>query len=86
MPAVDTVIDEADAPLHHNNVPVAVVESVELPQLFETVTTGVAGTGLGAAITLSGALVHPFTFIFKVYVPGLLTVIDIVVSPVFQNF
>ena len=29
----------------HNNVPVAVVESVELPQLFTTITTGVAGEG-----------------------------------------
>ena len=61
-----TVIDEVVAPLLHNNVPVAVVESVELPQLFTTVTTGVAGTALGADDPLPAVLVHPFTVVVTV--------------------
>jgi len=60
VPAAVTVMEEVVAPLLHNKDPVAVVESVELPQLFTTVTTGVAGVVLGAAVLLPGALVHPF--------------------------
>ena len=66
MPAAVTVMEEVVAPLLHNKDPVAVVESVELPQLFTTVTTGVAGVVLGAAILLPGALVHPFTVVVTV--------------------
>ena len=66
MPAVVTVMDEVVAPLLHNKAPVAVVESVELPQLFTTVTTGVAGVVLGAAVLLPGALVHPFEVVVTV--------------------
>lgn len=65
-PAEVTVIEEAVAPLLHSNVPVAVVESVELPQLFTTDTVGVAGVVLGAAIPLPGALVHPLTVVVTV--------------------
>ena len=58
------MIDEVVAPLLHNRVPVAVVESVDVPlQLFTTVTTGVAGITLGAAVLLPAALVHPFTVV-----------------------
>ncbi len=56
-------MDEVVAPLLHNNVPAAVVESVELPQLFTTVTTGVAGIALGAEVPLPAALVHPLAFL-----------------------
>ena len=61
-----TVIDEAVEPLLHNNAPVAFVESVELPQLFATVTTGVAGVDFGAAIPLPGALVQPSSVLLTV--------------------
>lgn len=56
-----TVILEVDSPVFHNKVPVAVVERTELPQLFVTVTTGVAGADFGAAIPLPVALVQPLT-------------------------
>ena len=40
MPAVVTVIEEVLSPVLHNKIPVAVVDNVEVPQLFTTVTTG----------------------------------------------
>ncbi len=58
--------DGVVAPLLHNKVPVAVVESVELPQLFATVTTGAAGIALGADAPLPAVLVHPFTVVVTV--------------------
>ncbi len=62
MPAVVTVIDGVVALLLHNNVPVAVVDNVEVPsQLLTTVTTGVAGIDLGAAVPGPARLVQPFT-------------------------
>lgn len=85
VPAEVTVIDAVVAPLLHSNVPAAVVERTELPQLLTTVTTGVEGVVLGAAIPLPGALVHPFTVVLTVYVPAELTVIDEVVAPVFHS-
>lgn len=60
------MIDEVVAPLLHNKLPVAVVVSVELPQLFTTVTTGVAGVDLGAATPLPGKLVQPLTVLLTV--------------------
>ncbi len=55
-------MDEVVAPVLHSNDPVAVVESIEVPlQLFTTVTAGVAGVALGAAVPLPAALAHPFT-------------------------
>ena len=56
-----TVIDDVVAPLLHNKFPAAVVERTELPQLFTTVTTGVAGIVLGTEVPLPAALVQPFT-------------------------
>ena len=35
-----TVMDEVVSPVLHNKVPVAVVDKVEVPQLFTTVTIG----------------------------------------------
>ena len=60
------MIEDVAAPVLHNKVPVAVVESVELPQSFTTVTAGVAGAVLGAAVPLPGALVHPLIVVVTV--------------------
>src|SRR6185436_17939173 len=74
VPAVATVMDEVVAPLLHNKEPVNdVAVSVELPQLFTTVTTGADGISLGAATPLPGRLVHPFTVCVTVYVPAVVT-------------
>ena len=56
-----TVIDEVLSPVLHNKVPVAVVDNVEVPQLFTTVTTGVAGMAFGAAMPEPAVLVQPLT-------------------------
>lgn len=85
VPAVTTVMELVVAPLLHNNEPPAVVDSTELPQLFTTVTTGVAGVVPGAATPVPAALVHPFTVVVTVYVPAELTVMDFVFAPVFHN-
>ena len=59
--AVLTVIVAVVAPVLHNKLPPALVESVEVPlQLSCTVTTGVAGVVFGLAVPLPGALVQPF--------------------------
>lgn len=65
-------------------VPVAV--NTELPQLFTTVTVGGTGMALGIADLLVAGLVHPFVISVCValYDPAVVTVIDSVVSPVFQ--
>ena len=59
-------MDVAGDPLLHNNVPDAVVESVELPQLSATVTDGADGINFGAATPLPAALVQPFTMVVTV--------------------
>ena len=53
------------APLLQRIVPPVGIESVELPQLFTTVTTGVAVT-VGAAVPVPGELVQPFTVLVTV--------------------
>ena len=54
------MIDEVVAPLLHNKEPVEdVAVSVELPQLFTTVTTGVDGIACGTATPLPEGLTHP---------------------------
>ena len=60
------MIDEVVALLLHNNDPAALVDSVELPQLLTTDTTGVAGIALGADTPLPAALVHPLTVVVTV--------------------
>ena len=86
VPAVLTVIVVVVSPVLQSKVPVAAVESVEVPsQLSTTVTTGVAGVVLGAAVPLPGKLVQPFTVVVTVYVPAVLTVIVVVVSPVLHS-
>ena len=60
--AVVTVIDEAVAPLLHNNEPVkSAAVNTELPQLFTTLTVGADGIVLGADIPLPDELTQPFT-------------------------
>jgi hypothetical protein len=44
-PVLVTVIEEVVSPVLHRNDPVAVVDRVELPQLFTTVTSGGGTTG-----------------------------------------
>ena len=51
VPPVDTVIEEVVAPVLHNKVPVAVVDNVEEPQLFTTVTDGADGADGAVLIT-----------------------------------
>lgn len=55
-----TVIDELFDPVLHNKLD-PLVDNVEVPQLFTTVTTGAAGMALGDAFLFSGELVQPFT-------------------------
>ena len=73
------------APLLQRMLPPAGIESVELPQLFTTVTTGVAGVATGAAVPEPAALVQPLTVLVTVLVPAVVTVIDAVVWPVLQR-
>lgn len=62
--AVLTVIVAVVAPVLHNKLPPALVESVEVPlQLFTTVTTGVEGIAFGAAVALPALLIQPFTVV-----------------------
>ena len=58
-PGVSTVMLLVVSPLIHNKEPGAVVDKVELPQLFETVTSGVAGVTSGAATPEPGWLLQP---------------------------
>ena len=71
----------------HNNVPVnEPAVNTLLLQLLVTDTVG-AGTleTIGAATPLPVALVHPLTVCVTVYVPEAVTVIEVVVAPVFHN-
>ena len=85
VPGVVTVMLDVAAPVFHSRVPAAVVDRVDDPQLFTTVTNGAAGTVLGAAVALPGRLVHPFTVVVTVYIPGVATVMLEVVAPVFHS-
>ena len=80
------MIDEVVVPLLHNKEPVKdVAVSIELPQLFTTVTTGADGIAFGAAIPLPEGLVQPFNVCVTEYVPAVVTVIDEVVAPLLHN-
>ena len=55
------------APVLHNRLPAALVDSVDVPlQLSTTVTTGVAAAVFGLAVPLPGLLVQPFTVVVTV--------------------
>jgi len=58
VPALETVIDDVDAPVDQSKF-VPLVESTEFPQLFVTLTTGAFGIAIGAAGPEPAALVHP---------------------------
>ena len=79
-------MDEVVAPLLHNKEPVNdVAVSIELPQLFSTVTTGADGIAFGVATPLPEGLVHPFTVCVTVYVPAVVIVMDEIVAPLLHN-
>jgi putative N-acetylmannosamine-6-phosphate epimerase len=62
VPAVLTIMEEVVAPVLHINVPVAVVDKVEVPlQLLTTFTTGAVGVVFGAAVPKPDSLIHPST-------------------------
>ena len=77
VPEVFTVIVEVFAPVLHNNVPVALVDKVEVPsQLSVTLIDGAAGVVFGDAIPDPAKLVQPLAVLVTVYVPALFTVIN----------
>ena len=81
-----TVIEVVVALLLHNNEPVKFdAVNSEPPQLSVTVTTGAAGTVLGADIPLPAALVHPLIVCVTVYVAAFVTVIEVVVAVLLHN-
>lgn len=45
----------------HNKLPVAVVDSVDMPQLFTTVITGIEGVGFTEMVNFFDMPVHPLT-------------------------
>jgi hypothetical protein len=71
--------------LLHNKLPAALVDKVDVPQLFTTVTAGVAGVAFGLAVPLPELLVHPFTVVVTVYVPAVFTVMVEAVAPLLHN-
>jgi putative N-acetylmannosamine-6-phosphate epimerase len=86
VPALFTMMEEVVAPVLHNNIPVAVVDKVDVPlQLLTTFTIGVAGAIFGAAVPEPASLTQPSTVCETVYVPALLTIMDEVVDPVLHN-
>ena len=85
VPALVTVMLGVTAPVLHSSVPAAVVDNVDDPQLSATVTAGVAGVDLGAAVPLPDALVQPFTVWVTVYVPAVVTVMLDVEAPVLHS-
>ena len=61
------MIEDAVAPLLHDNELVKLLAvSVELPQLFCTVTVGATGTALGAELPEPEGLIQPFIVCFTV--------------------
>jgi len=61
VPAVLTVIDGVVSVVLHNNVPVAVVDKLAVPQLFTTFTDGAVGVVFGAAVPDPAELEQPST-------------------------
>jgi hypothetical protein len=79
------MIEFAAEPVLHNNVPVALVDNVDEPQLSTTVITGADGTVFGLAIPEPAALVQPFAVVWvTVYVPAA-TLIELADEPVLHN-
>lgn len=84
-PLVCAMIEEVLSLVLHNKLPLAVVDKVELPQLFIILIVGVNGTAFGVAIAEPCALVQPPIVCITVYVPALVTVIDEVAAPLLHN-
>ena len=80
-----TVMEAVVSPVLHSNVPGAFVDNVEVPQSFATDTTGVAGTAVGLAVPEPAVLVQPCAVCTTLYTPAVVTVMEGVVSPVFQS-
>src|SRR5258706_4682351 len=79
-------MDVVVAPLLHNKDPVKLLAvNTELPQLFTTPTVGADGGATGADVPLPVTLVHPDTVCITVYVAAFVTVIEVVVAPLFHN-
>ena len=77
VPALATEIVDNAEPLLQSNVPVALVDKVEVPsQLSVTLTDGAAGVVFGDAIPDPAKLVQPLAVLVTVYVPALFTVIN----------
>jgi hypothetical protein len=55
------MMDGVLSPVLHTKVPVALVDKIELPQLFATFTTGADGIAKGAAMPAPATLVQPPT-------------------------
>ena len=53
--------------------------------MFTVVILGAEGITFGTAVALPAVLVHPFSVCVTLYVPGVNTVIDVVIAPVFHN-
>src|SRR4030095_16756153 len=85
-PAVVTVMELVVCPVLHNKDPVKpVAVNTALPQLSITVTPGVTGIAIGAAVALDNELLHPSTTCDRVYVPAVGDVMELVVSPVLHE-
>ena len=59
--------------------------SIETPQPLLTPTEGAGGMGLGADVAVPIVLVHPLTVCVTVYVAELVTLIAVLLAPVFHN-
>src|SRR4030095_3755119 len=85
-PDVVVVMKLVVSPVLHKIDPVTpVAVNSELPQLLTTAIPGADGIGIGAAVPLAIGLEQPSTVWFTVYVPAVVTVIELVVSPVLHN-
>jgi len=85
-PDVVVVMKLAVSPvLHKIDPPTPVAVNSELPQLLITDIPGADGIGVGAAVPLAAGLEQPSTVWVTVYVPAVVTVIELVVSPVLHN-
>ena len=74
------------SPVLHKIDPVTpVAVNSELPQLLITDIPGADGTGAGDAVPLAAGLEQPSSVWITSYVPAVVTVIELVVSPVLHN-
>ena len=85
-PDVVVVMELAVSPVLHKIDPVTpVAVNSELPQLLLTDIPGADGIGIGAAVPFATGLEQPSTVWLTVYVPAIVTVIEVDVSPVLHK-